>query len=268
MSTTFEKLSLLKELIAPKSYFALLISLGLLTLLSAGVADGPLARIMVIVFALSMVSSIGMAVSTTKRLAVGMFIGGFVVFAMLVMSNVILAVSLHTKFFRMASYIMAIVYMLTASVTILQDVFSGQVNANRICGAICFYVLIGMCFGMFFFALDLHDPTCFKIEHFYDGTPRVGLPISLHDRFTLFNYFSFCTLSTAGFGDITPVSQAARTFSWLEAIFGQLYLSILVARLVGLHIAGATLTMADQKTAGNSDTISNSTLDPEPSAES
>ncbi len=246
MTKTIEKLTLIKELIAPRSYFALLVSLALLTLLSAGIADGPLSRVMVILFAFSMVTSIGMAVSTTKRLAVGMFACGFIIFIMLVTSNILLVAPMHTKFLQMSSYILSIVYLLTASITILQDVFSGQVNANRICGAICFYVLIGLCFGMFFFTLDLHDPTSFKIEHFYDGTPKVGLPITVHDRFTLFNYFSFCTLSTAGFGDITPISQAARTFSWLEAIFGQLYLSILVARLVGLHIAGATVS--DTKT--------------------
>jgi len=170
---------------------------------------------------------------------------------LIVVSNLFLVAPMHTKFLKMSSYILAIIYIAYAAQMIIRDVFSGEVNANRICGAICFYVMIGLCFSMFFFTLDIHNPTSFKIEHFYDGTPRAGLPISVHDRFTLFNYFSFCTLSTLGYGDITPVSQTARTFCWMEALFGQLYLSILVARLVGLHIAGVGMT--DRKIAGESD---------------
>ena len=45
-------------------------------------------------------------------------------------------------------------------------------------------------------------------------------------------YFSFVTLATVGYGDITPVTPLARTLAWLEAISGQLYLAILVAGLV------------------------------------
>jgi hypothetical protein len=248
-----QKLSVLQELIAPKSYFALLTSLFLLTLLSAGTSQGPFARVSVSAIALLLVMSISVAVSRAKHTAYGMFLGGLVVSLMIITSNIFLLAPLHTKFFQMSSYILAIIYIFYAAVIILKDVFSGQVNANRICGAICFYVMIGMCFGMFFFTLDLHDSTSFKIDRFYDGTPKAGIPISVHDRYTLFNYFSFCTLSTLGYGDITPVSQPARTFSWVEAIFGQLYLSILVARLVGLHIAGVAAQDPKEKAAPQSD---------------
>ena len=47
-------------------------------------------------------------------------------------------------------------------------------------------------------------------------------------------YFSYVTLTTLGYGDITPVSSAARNLSVLEAITGQLYLAVLIARLIGL----------------------------------
>ena len=49
-------------------------------------------------------------------------------------------------------------------------------------------------------------------------------------------YFSFVTLTTCGYGDIIPRSTAARTFAVLEAVMGQMYLAVLIARLVGLHI--------------------------------
>ena len=53
-------------------------------------------------------------------------------------------------------------------------------------------------------------------------------------------YFSFITLSTVGYGDITPLSPPARSFAFMEAIIGQIYLAVLVARLVGLHIVYST----------------------------
>ena len=55
-----------------------------------------------------------------------------------------------------------------------------------------------------------------------------------------FIYYSFVCLTTTGFGDILPVSEGARSLSVMEAVFGQLYMAILIARLVGLEIAQST----------------------------
>jgi len=52
-------------------------------------------------------------------------------------------------------------------------------------------------------------------------------------------YFSFMTLTTVGYGDVLPRSSTARTMAALEAVMGQIYLTVLVARLVGLHIVHA-----------------------------
>jgi hypothetical protein len=51
-------------------------------------------------------------------------------------------------------------------------------------------------------------------------------------------YFSLISLTTIGFGDVVPVSEIARPLSALEGAFGQLYLTVIVARLVALHITG------------------------------
>lgn len=52
-----------------------------------------------------------------------------------------------------------------------------------------------------------------------------------------YSYFSFVTLATLGYGDVTPVTVLAGTLAWLEAITGQLYLAVTVARLVALSLA-------------------------------
>jgi hypothetical protein len=54
-------------------------------------------------------------------------------------------------------------------------------------------------------------------------------------------YFSFTTLSTLGYGDIVPLSRSARSLATLEAVLGQIYMALMVARLVGLYIASARL---------------------------
>jgi len=52
--------------------------------------------------------------------------------------------------------------------------------------------------------------------------------------------FSFITLATVGYGDVTPATPLARTLAWTEAVTGQLYLAILVAGLVGFKVTQAT----------------------------
>lgn len=54
---------------------------------------------------------------------------------------------------------------------------------------------------------------------------------------SLYVYYSFVTLTTLGYGDITPMTAPANSISILEAIIGKLFLAILIARLVGIHIA-------------------------------
>jgi hypothetical protein len=50
-------------------------------------------------------------------------------------------------------------------------------------------------------------------------------------------YYRFVTLTTVGYGDITPVSPPARTLTWLEAMMGQFYIAVLVAFLVGIRVS-------------------------------
>jgi hypothetical protein len=55
-------------------------------------------------------------------------------------------------------------------------------------------------------------------------------------------YFSLVCITTMGYGDIVPVAPLARSLSVIEGVFGQLYLAVMIARLVGLHISRDTTT--------------------------
>jgi formate hydrogenlyase subunit 3/multisubunit Na+/H+ antiporter MnhD subunit len=129
------------------------------------------------------------------------------------------------------SLLLNIVLLAYATALIVGRVFSERrVTTNIILGAVCVYLLIGIVWGMGFTLLNTVMPDSFSM-------PPGRIASLLDGLMRNFIYYSFATLTTLGYGDITPVSVPARYFSVLEAIAGQVYLSVLVARLVGMHIS-------------------------------
>ena len=109
-----------------------------------------------------------------------------------------------------------------------------RVTFDIISAAICAYLLIGVAWAYAFAVVELRHPGSFSAALFQRPAGNMApLLASLHT----FIYFSFVCLTTTGFGDILPVSEGARSLSVMEAVFGQLYMAILIARLVGLEIA-------------------------------
>ncbi|MEM9366615.1 MAG: ion channel [Planctomycetota bacterium] len=111
---------------------------------------------------------------------------------------------------------------------------SGDVDLDRIAGAANLYLLLGILFALIFTMLEIMQPGSFAMTETVsaDGAGQ-GLVSALI-------YFSNVTLTTLGYGDVLPVTRPARTLATLEAVFGQLYLAVFMARLVGMHIANAT----------------------------
>jgi hypothetical protein len=119
-------------------------------------------------------------------------------------------------------------FLLLLIFTILGDVLrQSKVTLNTVYGAICVYLIMGLFWGSLYEVMEITSPGSFSVgraefeEHGYGGLI----------------YYSFVTLTTLGYGDITPVSRVAKIFAMLEAIIGQLFLVVTVARLVGLQVA-------------------------------
>jgi hypothetical protein len=104
----------------------------------------------------------------------------------------------------------------------------GRVTPHRIQGAIAVYLLLGLTCAFGYSLIELLEPGSFQLP------PAVAADGA---RMGDFVYFSFVTLTSLGYGDVQPASSSARTLAILEALAGQLYLAILVARLVALQIA-------------------------------
>ncbi len=116
------------------------------------------------------------------------------------------------------------VVMLVTMATMVQRLFTtAQVTWDTILGGISTYFLLGFFWALLFITLHQLHPCNFHV-------PPPGHAIYLV-------YFSFTTLTTVGYGDVVPTSGMAMMLANLEAIVGQLFLTVFIARLIGLHLA-------------------------------
>lgn len=103
------------------------------------------------------------------------------------------------------------------------------VSVDIMYGAACAYLLIGVVWGIIYALLEFVQPGSFDFAG--------AAAMNVNELAGTMLYYSFVTLTTLGYGDFIPVTPPARSLSFLEAVLGQLYLAILIARLVGMHIS-------------------------------
>lgn len=108
-----------------------------------------------------------------------------------------------------------------------QVLFTGNVDGNKIIGAICIYILLGLLWAFaYLFAEELFPGSFSGLKH---GTWQANLE--------QFIYYSMVTLTTIGYGDITPEQSVARFLAYMEGITSIFYTAILVASLIGVRMA-------------------------------
>ena len=114
---------------------------------------------------------------------------------------------------------------------------------ERIFGALIAYIFIGLLFALIYTHMEYRQPGTFAYTNQAIAVEGAGES----NLFPLFNYFSFVTITTLGYGDITPVAEHARTLAWFEALMGQLYLAVMVAGFVAVHISRSIIRRTDTK---------------------
>ncbi len=114
-----------------------------------------------------------------------------------------------------------------AWVLVLHVVRARRVTGDTLYAAFSAYLLIGVLFASLYMILEAIQPGSLGFEAGVNGGSRSW------DAF----YFSLVTLTTLGYGDISPNFGLARSVAPMQAVFGQLYMAALVARLVGLWTA-------------------------------
>jgi len=150
-----------------------------------------------------------------------------VVFAIVMLVLLWLQYFFQNKGIAAISMIAGVLFISVVIASILGSMFKFEmVNREIIYQAILLYLLAALLWAFLFTFLELVDPASFNIDL---DQPQSYLLV--------FQYYSFVTITTLGYGDITPVTEVAKAFSVLEAVVGQLYLVVVVAWLVGMHVS-------------------------------
>jgi hypothetical protein len=103
----------------------------------------------------------------------------------------------------------------------------GEINVHRYQGAFATYVLLGVMFAQGFELVAMVEPGAFQV---------LGAPATYDTMLPRLLYYSFTTLTTLGYGDITPIHPFARSLAVLESLVGVIYPAVLIARLVSLDV--------------------------------
>lgn len=123
--------------------------------------------------------------------------------------------------------LMILFYSWATWLAVRQVLFSGPIDGNKIVGAICIYMLMGLIWTLAYLGIVQAVPGAFN-----------GLEqLVWYENFADVAYYSFVTLTTLGYGDISPVVPIARFLVYMEAIVGVFYMAILVASLVGIRLS-------------------------------
>jgi hypothetical protein len=217
------KLGLWRKSIQNK--YSQLLAIIILLFLAAPILDGITGQILISVVFLGTIIAIIRTFNLNKRFF----------FLLLILAGLSFSLDIYSKLQgdfdqnKPLGLIIEVIYslfVLTALVTLNRKIFSEKkVNADTIKGGISVFFLIGILWALLYRIVQLLDPNAFS-------QPQETLNL-LDSMF----YFSFTTLTTLGYGDITPVSDIARTLANLEAVVGMMYPAIFIARLVGLYTA-------------------------------
>lgn len=120
-----------------------------------------------------------------------------------------------------------------------------DVTLDTILGAVVVYLLVAALFALLFEMMEMRMPGSFSgLPDDPDGARNTAT--------STFSYFSLVCLATMGYGDVVPLSSLARPIAALEGVLGQMYLAVMIARLVGLNIAtarGADYSAASEETS-------------------
>jgi hypothetical protein len=110
-----------------------------------------------------------------------------------------------------------------------------DVGAESVLAVVAVYLLLGLCWALAFSIVEYLQPGSFQ-NICEPRLGEIGCRAELAD-FPRAYYFSFVTVTTLGYGDVVPLSRAAEGVAAMASVSGQLFIAILIARIVGMYIA-------------------------------
>jgi voltage-gated potassium channel len=133
------------------------------------------------------------------------------------------------RYSGLVSQLITILYLAVLVYSFFLAIFSAKtVSFEVISATLCLYLIMGLLWAHVFVVLETLCPGSFSGKLLDPGNPA-------WEQLQGFIYFSFITLTTLGYGDITPQTQGAGALCQAEAIVGQIYMAVLVAWLVSMY---------------------------------
>ena len=175
------------------------------------------------VFATSLIFAVLSLIQHAKKYFLGILVALFAIVCALI------AIFTELSVFTNLMLIAAIIFFVVGTIDSVYQVFMVRkgVNFNKILGAICIYIFLALIWSIFYQFLENLIPGSFN-----------GLSAGLkHTHFNDLVYYSLVTITTLGYGDITPATPLAKALVIIEVIVGVFYIAILVAALVGDFMA-------------------------------
>ena len=164
--------------------------------------------------------------NASKRLSRFLLILGLLSFLFSLIARTVPQIQEKNFYLLLFGVIINALFILVSIKILVARIFSEKIiTSDTIQGGISVYFLMAFLWAFFYDILLLFDPNAISL-------PGTGIN---HSEII---YFSFTTLTTLGYGDISPVSHMARNLTILESTLGPLYLAVLISRLVSKHVSG------------------------------
>ncbi|HIF00818.1 MAG TPA: two pore domain potassium channel family protein [Planctomycetes bacterium] len=168
----------------------------------------------------------------------------------------------------LASCILESLFFVVMAVLIVNSVFRKHLaSIHSISGAISAYLLLGLGWTVLYWGLDSYGERSLLGDTLRSTRDLNGSPGEVI-QFSKCIYFSFVTMSTLGYGDITPATSVAQTLAWMQSVVGQFYMAVLVALLVSeiprRHHHDDGMPLANQPVGDEQNSLANESDVPQP----
>jgi hypothetical protein len=166
------------------------------------------------------------AIQSSSLPSIGKSIGYGIASILLLLAVVL--INTETQILLLIYTVLTTGYMIFVIVLVVNQIFTGEsVTARKIGGGVAVYILLGVLWASVYVTIYILHPASFQ---------HSGADIKNENAVRYLSYFSFVTLTTTGYGDVTAISSLARIFVMLEGLMGQLFPAIFIAKLVSLQI--------------------------------
>ncbi len=139
----------------------------------------------------------------------------------------LLTAIIHDPYLELVNRIVFVLFYILVAINLLVGIIKNkEVDSEVIFSAVAVYMLFGFCGALLAAVIQFFNPAAFSIDSIYSS--------QIHQ----YLYFSFITFTTTGYGDVLPISPTARTLAIFLAVFGQIYLTVIIGILIGKYLSG------------------------------